>query len=338
MDPRFRVNLRPVLDNCNSLNTPKIFVRSTSVGNNGHHLTKTPITTYRSTSNHQIGPQLINTYNGRFYSAFSPMKMHNNFVLCTENSSALRSENENYPQISTDSRININESDTIPTYRSEIYPSSANRDFVFEENLIKPVFTHLTSLPESNLPSTSASENEINTLNLGSLKSTSTGIQEHRMLTQKKESLHRLDKRESEGGVTFENGFQDELLLQTETHTSMEILITPPESSDLKRSDDFYISEETDSRSETQEATLLRLLNKAQEGENPPVTNEQETNNTKASISTKTSRGSVRFSHFCAAIINCIFPWVNYGQYQDEKPKVYYEVLNEELEHLIQKK
>ncbi|KAK6587768.1 hypothetical protein RS030_81164 [Cryptosporidium xiaoi] len=342
MDPQFRLNLRPVLGN-NSLNTPRIFIRSTSVGNNGHHVTKTPTTTYRNSNENKISSYLINSQNSELYQAFTPVRMHNNFVFSEDNNSGFQPESENYPQISTENIINLKdrrivESDIIPTYRSDIYSSNRNIDFIFDENIAKPTFTYLTSLPESNLTSTSASENEVNTLNLEKFGFMSIKKQEDQNLIQTKEITQRSSNVESEieNETIAENEFQDKIL-PTETQTSMEILITPPESSELVRRNDFYISDETMSKSQVLEASLTNSFNQSQKRENCIIKKENPANREDKHNYVRNSNSRMRFSHLCTSIIDCLFPWVNYGQYQDDKPKIYYDVPNDEGSHLLQK-
>ncbi|KAH8582237.1 uncharacterized protein ELE39_003558 [Cryptosporidium sp. chipmunk genotype I] len=391
MDPQFRFNLRPVIQNKNNSGAPKVFVRSTSTGNNVQSISKTPIVPYR-----QIYGTNFNEQQG-VYSTISPLQSFRTPRLENQHYNNFISENKNYSQINTERQIystnNSAEDPNIITYRSESFIQVNSLQYKPNELFESTNYSSNTTFSESQLSSNQLFESENdsfisqNRKPSKNLMHTVTNTLDNKSKNELKQSIidpkdhpsikieesienhkeidfedqinnislneiyeieqldhlpqlistakEKIDLEEIEYDIpdTNNNNFDRESIISSsDTQGCMEICITPPLSSELIISNDFYLP---DNKEESQNDSVLKIkeicedFSKIETHKNNILENQN--------ITKEYGSGKFRFSSFCPKLLNCLFPWIRSEQYFEDydQPIFYVTSNNEESQKLI---
>ncbi|KAJ1607579.1 hypothetical protein OIY81_2894 [Cryptosporidium canis] len=378
VDPQFRLNLRPVIPNKNGFGTPKVFVRSTSIGSNAQNISRTPLASYR-----QIYGANYNDFQC-MYSSASPLQSFRMNGHENQYQNYFSPDHQSYLQINTERQMystnHQSEELNILTYRSEPYVqgnppglknSEANQIANYSEITTlsgsqlssNPIFepedisfvsqnanlSNEFAFADSNPPETCLKDEPIesnidsNDHTFPKIDSFADDFSEINFSTQKNNtSLERIyedypsenhfhpnhtddsiavSKEYDISQVISHNSDEESLLSSSDTQGCMEICITPPLSTDITASNNFYLPE--DSKEEGQVDSVLRTesLSERLAGQMTPENCQLDSH----SEPKANQKRKFRLSTLCPRFVNCLFPWIRSDEYfEDHDKRVFY--------------
>ncbi|KAL3127891.1 hypothetical protein CHM_6g5370 [Cryptosporidium hominis] len=391
MDPQFRFNLRPVIQNRNNSGTPKVFIRSTSTGNNVQGISKTPIVPYR-----QMYGTNFNDLQG-VYSMVSPLQSFRTPRLENQNHNNFFPDNKNYLQINTERQIhsskNFIDDSKILTYRSGSFIQANSQGYKPNETFQSTNYSDNTTVSESQLSSNQFFESENDSFISQSVKpsknlvNNATNTLDNKSENELKQlivdpkdlSFTKIENKthnhieldlKSPKNISLEEIYETEqfdhfsqlisevnekidveeikyntedinhnfdkesIISSSDTQGCMEICITPPLSSELITSNNFYFPE--DNKEESQNGSILRTNKDFCEEFTDMETHKSDILENQ-NILSESGKRKFRFSSFCPKLLNCLFPWIRSEQYfEDHDQPIFYIVSNnEESQKLI---
>ncbi|KAK9172378.1 hypothetical protein cmbei_6005570 [Cryptosporidium meleagridis] len=127
---------------------------------------------------------------------------------------------------------------------------------------------------------------------------------------------------------------KESIISSGDTQGCMEICITPPLSSELITSNNFYLPE--DNKEDSQNGSILKTNEDFCEEFKNMETNKNDILENQ-NILKENGKRKFRFSSFCSKLLNCLFPWIRSEQYFEDhdQPIFYITSNNEESQKLI---